>query len=464
MPFRFTLQRGPFLFTNGSRFCFCLLFIPSILYSRVDSTASVVVTAETNYFDVFRQRTDESSTVILVRESFAGVSARFGKDSLTLSASSSEEYAGFSVPSSQFSATLHNTVQTVYGSYSRTLTLLQYSLAVGVMMNGNSHPLNYKAALSTSPFDEVLGLSLGLERSPYRYGSSVSYYDFQVPIDDAAYSTIASFTLRSRPFAGLLASLAYSESGGGSSSSSTGYGIGTSDRYFGKKILARYLFSLTSNVATEFSTEEFRSDIVFNRDGQLFGDLTQGLAKHSRYMVGASTRQFDLPVTLEYAFDQIFSSGSGHIESWPFTSLVSSIITNRLLYQFNGFVKVHSLRSAAKVEVLSIPTNLEISYHRILADIVLENWEPEFLAFGMKNYAKNPFSIKDIQLLKFGITTTILTRLAEITAHIEQYVPISITYRRQETTSAPPGERPVPTSTPRTDGGRKFSVKMKIPL
>ncbi len=464
MSFRCTLKRGSFLITNGSRFCFYLLLIPSFLYSQGDSIANVVITAETNYFDVFRQKSDKSSTTILMRESYVSVSAQHGMDSLTLSASSSEEYAGFFVPTSQFSASLHNSLQTLNCSYSRKLTFVQYSLAAGLVMNASSHPLYYKATLTASPFEEILGLTLGLERLPYCYGSSVSYYDFQVPFDDAAHSTIASFTLRSKPFASLLASLAYYEADGGSSPSSTEYGIGSSDRCFGKKILAQYFLSLTSNITAELSTEEFRSDIVFNRDGQLFGDLTHGFAKHSRYVVGASANQFNLPITLEYAFDQISSSGTGHFESWPFTSLVSSIITNRLLYQFNGFLKVHRLRSTAKLEVLSMPTNFEISYHRILADIVLENWEPEFLAFGMKNYASNPFSIKDIQLLKFGIETTILTRLVEITAQIEQYIPIAITYRRQESVSAPPGEPPPPTSTPQTDGGRKFGLRMKIPL
>jgi hypothetical protein len=464
MPFRFTLQRGPFLFTNGSRFCFCLLLIPSFLYSQNDSTVDVVITAGSNYFDVFRQKSDKSNTTILVRESFAEVSARQGKDSLTLTASSSEEYAGFSMPTSQFSASLHNSLQTLKCSYSSKLTFVQYSLAAGMVMNASSHPLYYKAALTASPFEEVLWLTLGLERLPYRYGFSVSYYDFQVPFDDAAHSTLASFTLRSKPFASLLASLAYCEADGGSSPSTTEYGIGSSDRYFGKKIFAQYFLSLTSNVTAEFSTEEFRSDVVFNRDGQLFGDLTRGLAKHSRYVVRGSADQFNLPITLEYAFDQLSSSGTGHFESWPFTSLVSSIITNRLLYQFNGFLKVHSLRSTAKLEVLSMPTNFEISYHRILTDIVLENWQPEFLAFGMKNYASNPFSIKDIQLLKLGIETTILTRLAEITAQIEQYVPIAITYRRQESVSVLPGEPPAPASTPQTDGGRRFGLRMKIPL
>ena len=103
-------------------------------------------------------------------------------------------------------------------------------------------------------------------------------------------------------------------------------------------------------------------------------------------------------------------------------------------------------------------------FHRILADIVLENWEPEFLAFGMKNYANNPFSIKDIQLLKLGIETTIMTRLAEITAQIEQYIPVAITYRPREQVSALPGEPPTPASKPQTDGGRRFAVRMKIPL
>ena len=463
MPFCPTFQRGPLFFIHGSRFCFYLLFIPSILCAQGDSTAKVILTAETNYFDVFRQKSDNSRTTILAKESQAVVSVRYGKDSLALSASSSEEYAGFSQPASQFSATLHNSLQTLNCSYSRTLTLMQYSLGIGMVMSGSSHPLYYSAALTTSPFEEILGLTLGLERAPYRYGSSISYFDFHVPFDDDAHSTIASFTLRSKPFTDLLASLAYCEADGGSSPSSTEYGIGSSDRYFRKAIFAQYFFSPTSSITTEFSTEEFRSDIIFNRDGQLFGDLTQGLAKHSRYVVGGSTRQFNLPITIEYAFDQISSSASGHIESWPFTSFVSSIIANRLLYQFNGFLKVHTLRSATMLDVLSLPINIGLSYQRVLTDIVLENWEPEFLAFGEKNYVRNPFSITNIQLLKFEIESTILTRFAEIVVSIEQYVPLAITYR-QEPTPTPQGEPASAPSTPKSDGGRRFGVKMKIPL
>ena len=463
MSFCLTLKRGPFFFTNGSRFCFYLLLIPSFLHGQNDSAASVVVTAETNYFDVFRQKAENSSTTILAKESSAGVSVRSGRDSLNVSACSSEVYAGFSEPASQFSSSLQNSVQTFSCSYSRALTLVQYSLAVGMVVNARSHPLYYKAGLTTSPFEDVLGLTLGLERSPYRFGSSISYFDFQVLFDDPAYSTIASFVLRSKPFAAFLASLEYREADGGSSPSSTDYGIGSSDRYFAKKISAEYIFSHTSSVSAEFSTEEFRSDIDMNRDDELFGDLTHGFAKHSRYMVRGTSGQFSVPLTLEYAFDEISSSGSGHIESWPFTSLVSSIIANRLFYQFNGSLKVHSLTSAARIEVMSMPTNLEISYQRVLADVVLENWEPEFLTFGMKNYSSNPFSIKDIQLLKLGIATTIPICGAEITAEIQQYIPIAISYR-QEPVSVPPGEPTPKTSSPRTDGGRKFGVRVKVPL
>ena len=464
MPFRRTLQRGSFLFTNGSRFCFYTLLIPALLYSQSDSTASIVVTAATTYFDVFKQTAENSGTTILARESDAGVSARFGKDSMTLNVSSSEEYAGFSEPSSQFSASVHNSLQTLSCSYSRTLSLMSYSMAAGMVMNGRSHLVFYKGVLSSSPFEEVLGVTLALERSPYRLGSSISFYDFQVLSNDAAFWTIGSFVLRSRPVESLLASLAYREADGGSISSSTGYGTGSSDRYFGKNISIQYFFSRTSNISAELSTEELRSDIDFNRDGLLFGDLAQGVVRHSRYAAGGGLRQFDLPITLEYSFDEISSSGSGHIESWPFTDLVSSIISNRLLYQFNGSLKVHSFFSTAKLTVLTLPTNFEISYHRILADVVLENWEPEFLAFGMKNYSSNPFSIQEVQLLKIGIETSFLASLGEITAHVEQYIPLAITYRQQNLTPPVPGEPPASGPSPHTDGGRKISVRLKIPL
>ncbi len=444
---------------NGSRFCFYSLFFLTVSFAQSDSSLTINISAGTEYFDIFRQTSDRSRTVALSKQTYATLSAMFENDSLSLTYRSIEHYAAFNQNESRFNASLKNSLQSVRLSFASALYFFDYSLALGIPLNTPSHPFYYKAAVFTSPFGSLLNFDVALERSPSHYNNSISFQDFFVPLRDVSTTTTISYTIRSTPFSDLSSAIHYYESDENKKGVTTGYGVTTEHQYFGKKISLQYSFSHSTFLQTEIGTEEFRTDLTFKQNDQSFGDLSNGSGKHSTYIAILHTKELSFPLSIKYSFEQLSLSGVGHFESWPFTSLAASIIANRLNYQISGFIKHHSLETKSNVEFESSSLAITASYHRISPDAVLEHWEPEFLVFGMKNFTRDPFSIKDIHLAQIGLRYDFPFQGMTLSTFIEQYIPISITYRKHETIS-PPAQPSAPTDVthPSTDGGRRFGL------
>ncbi len=234
------------------------------------------------------------------------------------------------------------------------------------------------------------------------------------------------------------------------------YEVRSNIRSIGKNLILKYKLNKSSFFSAEIETDEFRTDLTFKKDDLAFGDLVKGNGKYSRYLLKGTSEESGFPLCLTYSYDQLSLSGIGHFESWPFTTLAASIITNRLNYQLSGFIKHHSFESAADVQFGSNLLTAVISYHRILPDAVLEHWEPEFLVFGMKNFTRNPFSIRDIHLLGIKLHYAYPFNDFTLSAFVEQYIPLSIKYNQHSSTSTPSPSGPAtPASPPTTDGGRR---------
>jgi len=233
----------------------------------------------------------------------------------------------------------------------------------------------------------------------------------------------------------------------------------------GKLFTIEYSFTPSTSSAVEISTDEIRTELIFKQNSQSFGDLLSGSGKTSKYSALFHTKEFSVPLFIKYSFEELTLSGIGHFESWPFTSLAASIINNRLNYEVQGSVKHHSLTATSAFPFASSFLFVTASYHRVLPDVVLEHWEPEFLVFGMKNFTRDPFSIKDSRLASIELRYEFKFLSANISLFGEQYIPLSISYGKPERAPAP-NQPPVPTSTRKisTDGGRRFGIQLAMNL
>jgi hypothetical protein len=459
------LKREPFHFRNGSRFCFFLLLVFSVSYSQSDSGYIYSISGGSEYFDLFRQRSENSRTTVFSKNSFAEFSAASGSDSISIALHTSEHYAAVNQKATKFSSSFGIKKQNIDIRYSAQYSFINYAISVGSALNTASRQLNFKVSVMADPFDQLLIGGISLERSPFHYNTSVLFQDFFVPLHDVPQTSNISYMIRSRPFQDFYTEIDYYDTDGENSNLANEYGTALHYNTMGKKLMFRYSFSGSTVLTAKAGTVEFRTDLVLKKSDLSFGDLVKGFGKYSHYTVGIHTDELNLPISVTYSYSQLALSGIGHIESWPFTTLAASIITNRLNYQLSGLIKHHSVEATTDFHFASSSLSAVLSYHRILPDAALEHWEPEFLVFGVKNFTRNPFSISGIHLAGIGFHYEIPIGNISISAYLEQYLPLFITYRRTISTASPSPSEPAATSSaPTTDGGRKAGLFFTVTL
>ena len=465
MSFIKTSQRKSFNICNGLRFCFYLLSCFTVSFAQSDSSVSFKFSAGTEYFDIFRQSSERSRTIVLSKQSYVSIASALNQDSISLSFRAIDDYAALGQTESRFNISLEHSLQTINLGYVGSVYFINYSVTLGTLLNTDLHPLMYQAKVFLTPFDPLLNAGFEVTRSPFHYNSTILFQDFFVPLGDVSNTISASYTINSTPFKNLMGTLRYHESTGNKPALQNGYGTETQYRSADKLFSVQYWLSPSTFFTTEIGTVEYRTEATFKQNNQSFGDLLSGSGKHSIYTATFQTKDLPLPLSATYSFEQLALSGVGHFESWPFTSLAASVISNRLNYQAGGLIRHHSLAATAAISFASSLLFITASYHRILPNVVLEHWEPEFLVFGMKNFTRDPISIKDAHLAGIGLQYDFSFQSATISTFAEQYVPLSTSYRTAEKAPAP-NQPPVPTSTRKisTDGGRRFGVDFTFKL
>ncbi|MDD8018794.1 MAG: hypothetical protein PHP42_10515 [Bacteroidota bacterium] len=378
-----------------------------------------------------------------------------------------ENYAAVNQQQSDFNISIKNSLKIAMAGFHSQWEFIEYSIDAGIPFNTVSYPLQLQFGIMVSPWKKLLQAELAWKRMPFDYSTSIMFHDFVFTTGDMTSSSVASYSLYSQPLDFFGGSIAYYETIGNNDAAQEGYGLRTTHRFFGKGFSLYYITANSTRITAEIITNEYRSDLIFKRDGQSFGDLSQGFAKYSRYtLVGKNTKLF-IPLTVEYYFEQIKASSFGHFESWPFTSFVASIITNRLNYQVDGFIKHHSISVSSRFSFGKAQFNTEFGYHRIISDVFIDHWEPEILVFGTKNFTRDPFSIKDAHVGKLGVAIDYSWNSFGVNAFIEQYFPISITYRHHEPivpSPTPPSPPPTEESRLSTDGGRRMGIQLHFSL
>jgi hypothetical protein len=231
-------------------------------------------------------------------------------------------------------------------------------------------------------------------------------------------------------------------------------------------ISARLRHRPDNDVQWELFAERSAStgDIILTQDAQSFGNIDAVQTKQTEVGLEHRRRLFSLPVIFRYTYHEIFMSGSGTIESWPFTTLAASVIANRILFNAGGSVKYHSAALSTGFSTLHSAVTFELEYDKVITDMALEHWEPEFLVFGMKNFTRDPFSVSTAHLGKLHIHFSQSISTVTVGLYIAQYFPLKIDYRKFEPVQIGP---PAPISTSRktiTDGGRKIGFRFSVDL
>lgn len=457
-------QCGLFGLSNGSHCCFFILFCSSLLFAQPDSSHSLTISAGTEYFDLFRQKSEKSSTTAFFRRSFLAGTIAFNMDSITISYHDNTHYASFNQNESKTSFSVTNTEHVLDIQYNGKVSIFHYLLDCGTFLNTRNYLFRYGIGFSVHPWDDLFESRVELHQLPAVINSANLFQDFLVDFKEQPLSTQWIFSLRSKPINKLTGEIIFSELKGTTSVPAVNYG--TSSVFTTQSIEASVRFPINneSNLHLAFNSVEHTANIILKRDDISFGSLNNGSVRSNHFEIGTTTELFSQFFLLQYSFDQVKGSGIGHIESWPFTSFAASIIANRLLFSAAGIIKHHSISLIAPFHLQSFHLKVNLSYHNVIPDIVLEHWEPEFLVFGMKNFYRKPFSISIAHLGKIYIAAEIPMSVIQINFFGEQYLPISISYRSYQAVQPIPPSTPVSPTSIATDGGRRFGIQLSTIL
>ena len=308
--------------------------------------------------------------------------------------------------------------------------------------------------------------TVSYERMPTSFTSGFGLKDFSFSLNQSCTSSAWNAIVESRPEEFLEGAFSWGKTITTTEDNPKGY---SSLLDWNTQTLTAQLkihFNVQSSFWIGWERKEGNGKVLFKKDALIFGDLAKGTLIFDQWQAGGQTIAFSLPISCEYNYRRWEGNNAGHIESWPFTPLASTVFDNRLYYTIGGSVDAHQLESSTLFGWgwWQIKPALGILY--VLSDISLKHWESDFLVFGAKNSKVEPFLIQRWWLLRLGCQLDFPLFGLEAALQMEQYIPISIEKREERTSpsvpSTPAGSGSSGGSTT-TDGGRRIRLQIFIP-
>lgn len=205
-----------------------------------------------------------------------------------------------------------------------------------------------------------------------------------------------------------------------------------------------------------FLSGDYYSDL-FN-DEQTFGYIKVPELKLNGVVIDGSTtfkENSKTGVSLFYLFAQ--GNGVGNVQSWPFLSIVQSVIVNRLNYRFSFSGKLAGAGINHLINWGDYSFNPSVYYFDIQPNFILQTWQPAYLAIGVKEFTSN-----ELKISRAGVALITLRgsyKIGEffIFADINQFIPVYTSKKELPYTPPSPGEPEIKEKIT-SGGGRWFSV------
>lgn len=458
-------QREAVRISAASRFFIFMcvgFFVQSALCGEGDSTFALSATAGTEYFDVFRQRSEDADVTVFRKTNFASLSLWREQDSLSLSLADAKDYVGFSDRSSNLMGTAQRSSGGLNLSWNRNESLFQIGLSASLVPHHQSLEPGYALSLSVSPFGAFLRCSGTWERTPEVFATTLSYQADNLSLNELFRSTSESFSIVSQPFNDLSGALRFYDTDGKDNGVARGFSSSGDLKSFGMSISVAYLSTPLSSLMVEHTIDERRLSAVLESDGQSFGDLTAGTMENQSWRIGYRSLFWDVPAAISYTYERTTASTVGHVESWPLGGFVTSVVSNRLNFQLDGAYDLHTVDVVPEFQWKTSSWKLIGSFIHAITRSTTTHWQPLFLVFGFKDYTQDRLSLDWMHLVRVGFDVTVPLFTATVGVQFEQYIPIYLHYL--SIPSVPhPGEPPAPAKPKASvDGGRRISITLRL--
>jgi len=161
-----------------------------------------------------------------------------------------------------------------------------------------------------------------------------------------------------------------------------------------------------------------------------------------------------------------FLKGSmiGNIQSWPFGSFLTSLIANRINYRVAGQAFLFSLEVEKKYTYLAVSVQPKISFFQILPEVTLDNWQPSYLVFGVKNFSRNILPVRKALLGELSLSISSKVKYCTLILQAGQFIPLQIIKKTLPASAVSPEIILTSSQPSKIDGGRwiSFSVRTEF--
>lgn len=439
---------------------FIFTSLPYAMYCQEnESSWDCIFLGQSQFSDVYRLKGVNQQATVFSATNSGLIDLTRSNSGISIAFSSSKFYASSMNRSDTIALGGEYEEKTLSLAWRDSISWLKYSVSSFLSFSGSPLPT---LGFTIAPFPEVkiLRMEAGWERHYNRMSSAGTYKDFGLLVDrrigcDKKYASLALFPAPGLTIEGKLIDEEYTTTNDNSE-----YSFNTSSSLQQNYFEARFSPS-PSMIATGFIQEKKFQTIssVYNWNDR-FIQIPNGECKQSAYGLALRYLPGEWNADLGYGFEKYTVDAIGTFETFPFTSLVLSIITNRLHMKMSGDVNISKFYFSVDYPIWGMNVRFEPEYYSITPNFSIEQWQPLLMGFGTKDYREDVLSITHASVLRLGIDLIILSKKYELALRGEQYIPITITYR--PVPPAPPGLPGPPPSS--ADGGRAISLSIKIPL
>jgi hypothetical protein len=164
-----------------------------------DSLLHIKTIVSSEYADIVRQRSHQSSTTIFARSFDATISASRGCDTIALAYSGWNHYASYNNIASAIALSAENRLRSLSLQWISSVGWLDYSATAFFPFSHTFLPLHYGAWIRLKPFGNAFMPMLSYERLPTSFTSGLGVKDFSFPLDEHSISSAWNVKLQSQP-------------------------------------------------------------------------------------------------------------------------------------------------------------------------------------------------------------------------------------------------------------------------
>ncbi len=160
------------------------------------------------------------------------------------------------------------------------------------------------------------------------------------------------------------------------------------------------------------------------------------------------------------AYDFIKGSLVGNIQSWPFTSVLTSLVANRINYRLAGHMHLFTFETKKRFVFSNFSVEPGLSIYQILPELTFDNWQPSYLVFGVKNFTRNILPVRKVIIGKVFLSASYLWNSFILLVEGGQFVPLKVIKKNLPPSEETPGIVVAQPNPGKTDGGSWISLSL----